>query len=303
MNSSSALTSAASLIHAPLVYSGKVRELYDLGENYLIVVTDRISAYDYILKPSVPHKGCILNQMSLNWFQLTKPIISNHVIHGEVEKLRGIVKNPDALRNRLMVVKKTERLPVECVVRGYLTGDGWRQYRESSHINGFPMPDGIRKNEKLNIPLFTPARKNDAGHDENMTREELVSLTSAELAEQLEKISISLFNWAANYCNQYGIILADTKFEFGLCNGELLLIDEIFTPDCSRFWPQEQYRLDEEIASLDKEPVRQYMAASKWDRNSSPPVLPASVIQATAQRYQAIASRLFPQLQLCSFLD
>ncbi len=294
MSYSKPLSSAASHINAPLVYSGKVRELYDLGEHFLIIVTDRISAYDYILQPSVPGKGNVLNQMSLHWFQLTEPIIGNHIVHSEAEMAGNSIKNIEEIRDRMMVVKKTNRIAIECVVRGYLTGDGWRQYQETSQINGNPLPPGMHKNEKLKNPIFTPAKKNDSEHDENITFEELASFTTNELARQLEQISISLYNWAADYCKQYGIILADAKFEFGQSSGQLLLIDEIFTPDCSRFWPQEHYRLDAEIESLDKEPIRQYLKNSEWDLQSPPPELPVDVVEATSQRYQAIAKRLFP---------
>ncbi|MFD0710721.1 phosphoribosylaminoimidazolesuccinocarboxamide synthase [Paenibacillus sp. GCM10027626] len=288
-----ALTTAARLIKSPLLYKGKVRELYDLGEHMLIVVTDRISAYDYVLEPAVPGKGIILNQMSLAWFELSKQIMPNHIVHTDIDQLGPLVEDKDALRNRIMVVKKAERLPVECVVRGYLAGDGWRQYAATGMINGHKLPAGLRKNERLGNPIFTPAKKNDVGHDENISFAEMSGWLGEELTRQLETLSLALYQLGNEYCEQRGILLADTKFEFGRVGDDIVLIDELFTPDSSRFWHKDKYALDIEIESLDKEPVRKYLAGSGWDRNSPPAPLPAPVVAATAERYKEIAELLF----------
>lgn len=286
------LTTAAGLIDAPLIHKGKVRELYDLGEHMLIVVTDRISAFDYVLNPAVPDKGNMLNQISRFWFDLTAELQPNHVVHADVSRLVGIVREPELLKDRIMVVKKAQRIDIECVVRGYITGGGWRQYQKTGEINGHKLPSGIRKNERFPEPLFTPAAKNDVGHDEDISLDRLRELVGAELAADLEARSMRLYQYAHDYCERRGIILADTKFEFGLLDGKVILIDEIFTPDSSRFWAKENYALDIEIDGMDKEPVRTYLLNSGWDKNSEPAPLPASVVDATSARYRDIYNRL-----------
>ncbi|NEW09420.1 phosphoribosylaminoimidazolesuccinocarboxamide synthase [Paenibacillus sp. SYP-B3998] len=289
------LDSATELVKAPLVHKGKVRELYDLGENFLIVVTDRISAFDYILKPGVPDKGYVLNALSKYWFGVTSGYMNNHIVHADVEQLHDVI--PDAaarelLKERILVAKKAERISIECVVRGYITGNGWRQYEQTGEINGRKLPDGLRKNERLEMPIFTPAAKNDVGHDEDISVQQMCELVGEELTYELQEKSIMLYTIAHAICEQKGIILADTKFEFGFYAGELIIIDEIFTPDSSRYWPQEKYALDIEIDSMDKEPVRTYLAGSGWDKNSEPDELPASVVEETASRYKEILHRL-----------
>jgi phosphoribosylaminoimidazole-succinocarboxamide synthase len=289
---SQALSSAADYIKAPLLYKGKVRELYDLGEHYLIVVTDRISAFDYVLDPAVPQKGNVLNRLSAFWFEQTASIQPNHVIHTDVDKLGDIVTEPELLRNRIMVTKKAQRIDIECVVRGYITGGGWRQYQQTSAINGIELPEGMRKNERFPKPIFTPAAKNDVGHDEDIPFERMQEMVGAELAEELRDCSIKLYELAHEYCAKHGIILADCKFEFGLIDGKVILIDEIFTPDSSRFWAEGNYAFDIEIDSMDKEPVRTYLLGSDWDRDSKPAPLPESVVNETTNRYLDIYSRL-----------
>ncbi|RUT30455.1 phosphoribosylaminoimidazolesuccinocarboxamide synthase [Paenibacillus zeisoli] len=290
--SSQAVSTAVDYVDAPLLYKGKVRELYDLGEHYLIVVTDRISAFDYVLEPPVPEKGNVLNQLSAYWFKLTNELIQNHVVHTDVEKLGSVIKNKELLKNRIMVTLKAERIDIECVVRGYITGGGWRQYEQSGAINGITLPEGLRKNDKLPEPIFTPAAKNDVGHDEDISFERMQELVGAELAELLKAKSLELYAFARDYCAERDIILADCKLEFGLIDGELILIDEIFTPDASRFWAKENYALDIEIDSMDKEPVRSYLAGTDWDKNSQPAPLPAHVVEETTRRYQNIYHRL-----------
>lgn len=289
---SQALSTAADYIKAPLLYKGKVRELYDLGEHYLIVVTDRISAFDYVLDPAVPQKGNVLNRLSAFWFEQTAGIQTNHVVHTDVEKLGDIVTAPELLKDRIMVTKKAERIDIECVVRGYITGGGWRQYQQTSAINGIELPEGMRKNERFPQPIFTPAAKNDVGHDEDIPFERMQEMVGAELAEELKDRSIKLYEFAHEYCAKHGIILADCKFEFGLIDGKVILIDEIFTPDSSRFWAENNYAYDIEIDSMDKEPVRTYLLGSDWDRDSKPAPLPESVVNETTNRYLDIYSRL-----------
>jgi len=290
--STEALTTASGLVNAPLIHKGKVRELYDLGEHLLIVVTDRISAFDYVLEPAVPDKGRVLNELSAHWFRLTESIQPNHVVHTDASRLGGVIRDPDKLQGRIMVARKAQRIDIECVVRGYITGGGWRQYRAAGEVNGIKLPEGLRKNAKLEQPVFTPAGKNDVGHDEDIPFGEMARRIGKELAESLRDRSLRLYEFGRDYCAKHGIILADCKFEFGLIDGQVVLIDELFTPDSSRFWAQEKYALDIEIDSMDKEPVRTYLARSDWDKNSPPPPLPDEVVNATSERYRDIFRRL-----------
>lgn len=292
---SNIVDSAVEMINAPLVHKGKVRELYDLGEHFLIVVTDRISAFDYMLKPGIPDKGYVLNALSKYWFGVTSGYMSNHIVHTDVEKLHAIipsVEDRELLRERIIVAKKAERISIECVVRGYITGNGWRQYEKTGEINGRKLPEGLRKNERLQDPIFTPAAKNDVGHDEDISVEQMIELVGEKLTYELQERSIMLYTLAHSICEQKGIILADTKFEFGFYAGELIIIDEIFTPDSSRYWSEDKYALDIEIDSMDKEPVRTYLSGSGWDKNSEPDELPASVVEETSNRYKEILHRL-----------
>ncbi|TBL68009.1 phosphoribosylaminoimidazolesuccinocarboxamide synthase [Paenibacillus thalictri] len=293
MSSSKAISSAQPYVKAPLLYKGKVRELFDLGEHYLIAVTDRISAFDYVLSPAVPDKGNALNSLSLFWFEQTAGIMPNHVVHADVDRLYPeVITDREAMKDRFMVTRKAERIDIECVVRGYITGGGWRQYQQTGEINGRKLPEGMRKNERFEKPIFTPAAKNDVGHDEDISIERMKELVGAELTEQLEQKSIMLYEFARKLCEERGIILADTKFEFGLIDGEIILIDEIFTPDSSRFWAKENYAFDIEIDSMDKEPVRTYLSNSGWDKNSEPDPLPDHVVEETSRRYLDIYKRL-----------
>ncbi|CAM4412853.1 phosphoribosylaminoimidazolesuccinocarboxamide synthase [Paenibacillus tarimensis] len=287
-----ALETAEHLVKAPLLYKGKVRELYDLGEHYLIVVTDRISAFDYVLEPAVPEKGNVLNRLSAFWFNLTETMQPNHVVHTDVDKLGSLVTDAEQLKDRIMVTKKAQRIDIECVVRGYITGGGWRQYQQSGSVNGIELPEGMRKNARLEKPLFTPAAKNDVGHDEDIPFERMCELVGTELAEELKERSLKLYEFARSYCEEREIILADCKFEFGVIDGQVILIDELFTPDSSRFWAKETYALDIEIDSMDKEPVRTYLAGTPWDRNSEPARLPDLVVEETTRRYMDIYNRL-----------
>ncbi|MFD0677471.1 MULTISPECIES: phosphoribosylaminoimidazolesuccinocarboxamide synthase [unclassified Paenibacillus] len=292
MVSTKAISSAEAYVTAPLLYKGKVRELYDLGEHYLIAVTDRISAFDWVLSPAVPDKGNVLNSLSAFWFKQTAHLMPNHVVHTDVDQLGDIVTDREIMKDRFMVTKKAERIDIECVVRGYITGGGWRQYEKNGEVNGHKLPEGLRKNERFAKPIFTPAAKNDVGHDEDISIERMKELVGAELTEQLEAKSIMLYEFARQFCEERGIILADTKFEFGLIDGEIILIDEIFTPDSSRFWAKENYAYDIEIDGMDKEPVRTYLSSTDWDKNSEPDPLPAEVVEETSRRYRNILERL-----------
>ena len=294
-NASMIVDTAEEMINAPLVHKGKVRELYDLGDSFLIVVTDRISAFDYILKPGVPDKGYVLNALSKYWFGITSGYMNNHIIHTDVEKLQAIIpsaEDRELLKERIIVAKKAERISIECVVRGYITGNGWRQYEKTGEINGLKLPEGLRKNQRLPEPIFTPAAKNDVGHDEDISLAQMKELVGEELTYALQERSIMLYVLAHSICEQKCIILADTKFEFGFYAGELIIIDEIFTPDSSRYWSEDKDVLDAEIDSMDKEPVRTYLAGSGWDKNSEPDELPASVVEETSNRYKGILQRL-----------
>jgi phosphoribosylaminoimidazole-succinocarboxamide synthase len=292
LSTSTAIATAQPYIKAPLLYKGKVRELYDLGEYYLIAVTDRISAFDYVLSPAVPDKGNVLNMLSRYWFEQTALLQPNHVVHTDVSLLGDIITDPELMKDRIMVTKKAKRIDIECVVRGYITGGGWRQYKDTGEVNGIMLPAGLHKNERLEQPIFTPAAKNDVGHDEDISVARMKELVGADLTDELEAKSIKLYQFAHDYCEKRGIILADTKFEFGLIDGKVILIDELFTPDSSRFWAKENYALDTEIDSMDKEPVRTYLSGSGWDKNSEPDPLPADVVAATSQRYRDIMNLL-----------
>lgn len=290
-----AVSSAVDYVRAPLIYKGKVRELYDLGEHFLIVVTDRISAFDYVLDPAIPDKGNVLNTLSAYWFGITEDIIANHVVHTDVYKLGDLVTEPELLKNRIMVTRKAERIDMECIVRGYITGGGWRQYEQTGGINGEELQAGLRKNEKLPEPIFTPSAKNDIGHDEDISFAEMSKRIGKELSEALRERSLALYNFAHAHCLEKGIILADCKFEFGIINGEIIVIDEMFTPDSSRFWAQEKFAYDIEIDSMDKEPVRHFLLNSDWDRDSKPAPLPNHVVEETTARYRNIYTSITGQ--------
>jgi phosphoribosylaminoimidazole-succinocarboxamide synthase len=292
LNATEGLSTAVDYVKAPLIYKGKVRELYDLGEHFLIVVTDRISAFDYVLSPAVPDKGNVLNLLSKFWFDLSASLMENHVVHCDVTQLADVITEPELLKHRVMVTRKAERIDIECVVRGYITGGGWRQYQNTGEVNGIPLPEGLRKNERFPEPIFTPAAKNDVGHDEDISEARMAELVGAELTQTLRERSIELYRFAHDYCAARGIILADCKFEFGIIDGKVILIDEIFTPDSSRYWEVDRYELDIEIDSMDKEPVRTYLANSDWDKNSPPAPLPDSVVAETTHRYRQIFTRL-----------
>ena len=269
---------------------GKVRDVYDLGDKLLIVVTDRISAYDVIMEEGIPGKGVVLNQISKYWFEQTKDIVPNHVISTDVCDYPHLFhKYSDVLEGRSMLVRKTNPLPVECVVRGYVAGSGWKEYQDSQTICGIKLPSGILESGKLEVPIFTPASKAEVGdHDENITFEQTVELIGIEIAEKVRDISISLYSKAREIADKKGIIIADTKFEFGIDEdtNELILIDEALTPDSSRFWPKDEYEPGRSQKSFDKQFVRDYLTSTNWDKNPPPPHLPPEVISGTSEKYR-----------------
>lgn len=281
------------LENLPLFRRGKVRDTYDLGDALLMVATDRASAFDVVLPEPVPNKGRILTRMSAFWFEATRELTPNHLISTDVADLPEVaLPYRNELEGRFMIVKKAERIDVECVVRGYLAGSGWAEYRQSGTICEEPLPAGLVESSRLDKPVFTPAAKNDSGHDANISVAHMESLLGEDLTEQLKNASLGLYGYAERYARKRGIIIADTKFEFGFVDGELILIDEMLTPDSSRFWDVDLYVPGRAQDSFDKQPLRDWLIATGWDRNPPAPSLPAEVVRATAERYQTAFERL-----------
>ena len=273
-------------IDLPLYHRGKVRDVYDLGENLLLVASDRISAFDYVLPNVIPDKGKVLNKLSLFWFELTKDIIPNHIVEADLDKYPANLKKYEYLRDRSVIVKKTKRVDIECIVRGYLAGSGWKEYQKSGTVCGIKLPAGLKESAKLPEPIFTPSTKEEGGkHDVNISFEECAKLIGKELAKKISELTISLYKKVSGYAEKKGIILADTKLEFGILNGQIILIDEIFTPDSSRFWERSKYRVGESQDSLDKQYVRDYLESIKWDKQPPVPVLPEDVVRNTRAKY------------------
>ncbi len=270
-----------------LLKRGKVRDMYDLGETLLMVATDRISAFDVIMPDPVPEKGKILTQISLFWFDVMKPVISNHIISSNVDDYPEICKPyAEMLRDRSMLVKKAKPLPVECVVRGYISGSGWKSYQESGIVCGIKLPDGLQESEKLPEPIFTPSTKEEVGvHDVNINFEEAVKIIGRSLAEKVKEISLSIYKKGAELADKKGIIIADTKFEFGIFENDIILIDEILTPDSSRFWPKESYSPGQSQKSYDKQYLRDYLISINWDKVPPAPFLPKEVVKNTREKY------------------
>jgi len=279
----------------PLLRQGKVREIYDLGDDLLLVASDRISAFDCVLPQPIPDKGAVLTQMSGYWFDRTEPVIENHCIARDPDEI--IAARPelrmtrDQWAGRGMLVRRASPFPVECVVRGYITGSAWKEYRESGTLAGERLPDGLIESQELESPIFSPATKAEEGHDENITFEQMKRLLGIKVAEHLREVSLALYTHARSAARDSGIIIADTKFEFGTTSGgKILLIDEALTPDSSRFWPADQHRPGSTPPSLDKQPVRDYLesviAQGGWDRQPPAPDLPATVVASTTSRYR-----------------
>ena len=263
---------------------GKVRDIYDLDDKLLIVATDRLSAFDVILPTPIPDKGRVLTQLSLFWFDLLKDGIPNHLLSAK-DFPAPFDAYREELAGRSMVVRKTQPLPLECVVRGYVSGSGWKDYVATGKICGIALPDGLKESERLPEPIFTPSTKAAAGHDENISFEQVISLVGEELAKRVRAVSIELYQRAAAYAKPRGILLADTKFEFGLLDGQLMWIDEALTPDSSRFWPAAQYRPGGPQPSFDKQFVRDYLERIRWPKTPPGPELPVEVVTATRDKY------------------
>ena len=283
----------AGFIQLPLFVRGKVRDVYDLGDSLLIVVTDRISAFDVVFNELIPDKGVVLNSISAFWFEKTRPIIGNHVISTDpAEYPLGLARYAQELAGRSMWVRKVRMLPAECIVRGYLEGSALKEYRQLGTVGGLAMPAGLRQADRLPQPVFTPSTKAESGHDQNIGFEQLAVLLGAELAAAVRDKSLALYAEAAAYAESRGIILADTKFEFGLLDGALVAADELFTPDSSRFWEKDDYQPGRAQKSFDKQFLREWLETLDWDKNPPPPALPPDVIAATAAKYREAYSRL-----------
>jgi phosphoribosylaminoimidazole-succinocarboxamide synthase len=267
----------------PLFRKGKVRDTYDLGDSLLMVATDRLSAFDVVFSEGIPHKGEVLTQISYFWFNFLKGTVENHLLPW---KLPGQFKQYEkALELRSMIVKKAQPLPIECVVRGYLSGSGWKDYKKTGSVCGIKIPSGLQESSKLPEPIFTPATKAETGHDMNVSFDEAAKLTGAEIAEQARSLSLKIYHKGAAYAEKRGIILADTKFEFGMFEGKLILIDEVMTPDSSRFWPANQYEPGHAQPAFDKQYVRDYLEKLGWDKKPPAPHLPPEIIAGTTKRY------------------
>lgn len=270
-----------------LLYKGKVRNIYRVdGERLLLVATDRLSAFDCILPTPIPGKGVILTQLSRFWFDLLTDVLPNHVISTDAAEMPISDSAKEALRGRAMLVRKTDVLPVECVVRGYLEGSGWKEYQQTGHVCGIELPAGLRQCEKLPEPIFTPATKAATGHDENIDYTTFEEIVGNETAEFLRSTTLTIYRKASEYASARGIIIADTKFEFGRTpDGEIILIDEALTPDSSRFWPADKYAPGKAQPSFDKQFVREYLETLDWDKTPPAPPLPQEIVNATAMRY------------------
>jgi len=265
--------------------SGKVREVFDLGETLLFVVTDRLSAFDVILPDPIPQKGAVLNQLSAFWFKRFDKI-DNHFVTADFEKFPKELQGfRDQLAGRSMIVKKTKPLAVECVVRGYLAGSGWKEYQESQSVCGIKLPGGLQLASQLPEPIFTPATKADEGHDENIDMKRCAQILGDEIANQVKDLSLEIYSRGRDHAAQRGIIVADTKFEFGTIGNQLLLIDEVLTPDSSRFWPKDQYVVGKSPPSFDKQFVRDYLETLDWDKTPPAPKLPREIIEKTSAKY------------------
>jgi phosphoribosylaminoimidazole-succinocarboxamide synthase len=267
---------------------GKVRDLYEVGDLLLLVATDRISAFDHVLATGIPGKGRVLTQISLFWFDYLKDIVPNHLVTADVEQYPHELRNhKDELRDRSMLVNRARMFPAECVVRGYLSGSGWKDYTETGKVCGIPLPPGLQESDRLPEPIFTPATKSMSGeHDENISFDQMVERVGGDHAEELRRLSLEIYAKAADHAHERGLILADTKFEFGLTGKGIVLADEVLTPDSSRFWPSEGYRPGGAQPSFDKQFVRDYLRAVGWNKQPPAPELPANVVRQTQEKYE-----------------
>jgi phosphoribosylaminoimidazole-succinocarboxamide synthase len=282
-----------SIPYLKLHNKGKVREIFEIDGNLLLVATDRISAFDVILPNGIPHKGKVLTQMSEFWFELIGELTENHLITTSIDEIDKITEEDrDLLRGRSMLVKKVEVIPVECIVRGYIAGSGWKDYKKNNAICGISLPGDLKESDKLPEPIFTPSTKAESGHDENISFEEAVNITGRELAEEIRQKSIAIYKKASEYALTKGIIISDTKFEWGKYGDKVILIDEVLTPDSSRFWPLESYSPGKPQPSFDKQFVRDYLESCGWDKNPPPPSLPEDIIRTTSEKYLEAYTKL-----------
>ena len=282
-----------SIPYLKLHNKGKVREIFEIDGNLLLVATDRISAFDVILPNGIPHKGKVLTQMSEFWFELIGELTENHLITTSIDEIDKITEEDrDLLRGRSMLVKKVDVIPVECIVRGYLAGSGWKEYKEHGTVCKIDLPDNLKESDKLPEPIFTPSTKAESGHDENISFEEAVKITGKELAEEIRQKSIAIYKKASEYALTKGIIISDTKFEWGKYGDKVILIDEVLTPDSSRFWPMESYSPGKPQPSFDKQFVRDYLESCGWDKNPPPPLLPEDIIRTTSEKYLEAYTKL-----------
>ena len=277
-----------------LLNRGKVRDIYEVGDNLIIVTTDRMSAFDVVMDDPIPDKGKILTKISLFWFEKTSSIIGNHVITADPDKYPESCKPyKEYLLDRSMLVYKAKPLPVECIVRGYLSGSGWLEYQDQGSISGVPLPEGLKESSQLPEPIFTPSTKAEAGmHDENISFEDAVHIVGEDIARQMRRISLKIYQYGRDLAFKNGIIIADTKFEFGFVDDSLMLIDEVLTPDSSRFWPMDEYKPGRSQKSFDKQFLRDYLNSLDWPKNPPPPKLPPEVIQITRDKYLEALERL-----------
>jgi phosphoribosylaminoimidazole-succinocarboxamide synthase len=277
-----------------LVSRGKVRDIYEVGDALLIVATDRISAFDVVLPTAIPCKGKVLSQLSAYWFEVLSGIIAHHLISTEVKEYPSVCRKYEAmLKGRSMLVKKADPLPVECVVRGYLAGSGWGEYQKSGAICGITIEKGLKESSPLARPIFTPSTKAQGGaHDENIFVERVKEMVGIQVSERLKEVSVSLYSKGGAMARERGIIIADTKFEFGWCKGALILIDEVLTPDSSRFWPLDEYESGRTQQSFDKQFVRDYLLSLKWDKRPPAPHLPEEIVNKTSEKYLEAFKRL-----------
>jgi phosphoribosylaminoimidazole-succinocarboxamide synthase len=273
---------------------GKVRDIYDLGDKLLIVSTDRISAFDWVLPNGIPHKGRVLTQLSLFWFRQLSHVVKNHIAGSSVEEFPDVLQaHKSVLEGRSMLVRKAKVVPIECVVRGYLAGSGWKEYQKTKSVCGIRLPDKLQQSSRLPEPIFTPATKEESGHDRNISDTEMANLVGNEVTQKLRDTSLRIYSEAAAYAVGRGIIIADTKFEFGIDDkGAIIWIDEALTPDSSRFWPKDQYQPGRDQPSFDKQVVRNYLETTGWDKQSPPPTLPDDIVSLTTEKYLEVSKLL-----------
>jgi phosphoribosylaminoimidazole-succinocarboxamide synthase len=282
----SAVLTQSELPALKLYARGKVRDIYEVGDDLLFIASDRISAFDHVLGTGIPDKGRVLTQLSLFWFDFLRGVVANHVITANVDEYPGLLRfSGDQLRGRSMLVRRAQMFPVECVARGYLAGSGWKEYQHTQSVCGIPLPPGLRESDRLPEPIFTPATKSSTGHDINISFEEMTRIVGDVHATKLRDLTLRIYRMAVEHARAHGIIIADTKFEFGLIDGEIVLADEVLTPDSSRFWPAETYRPGGPQLSYDKQFVRDYLESIHWDKNPPAPALPKDVVSKTREKY------------------